>query len=142
MRRTTSPEEMRAIIEHPAVRPWTWDRKEAPPVPIGEDIYHLVSDDGFVSFFPVDGAWDAHIGVLPPHGKGRGALILNEALSWMFENTECRKVVAQPFAFNERAIRVFEKCGFKRGGDAQKFKWNGVARDRVLMEKGSEQCLG
>lgn len=148
IRRTENADVVRAILEHPEVRPYTWDKEAPPPVPNMDYWYYLLALNpkiaGMVCFIPeTEIAWESHIAVLPPHGRGIGAEVMGCALSWMYANTSCRKVKCSPLAWNARAVRMLEKCGFRREG-LQSLLWRGELVDRVQMgtEKELEQCLG
>lgn len=148
LERTFDPEAIRAVIDHPEVRPYTYDLEGEIPVPMHESIYHLLAKEDFgfdpgdvqtriigsVTFMPINTmTWNPHIGVLPEY-RGRGTEVMRLAISWMVENTPCRKLVAFPPTSNPKMIRVFEKCGFSREGySPASFPWCGEVHDRVLM---------
>jgi RimJ/RimL family protein N-acetyltransferase len=147
--RTVDVHYVRTVIGHPAIKPEVLEGDDEPLVPLHESIYYLVPsverhadgaiEDvrvGVVAFIPVNSiAWNPHIAILPEH-RGCGTEALQAAMSWMFENTPCEKVVAYPPAFNARMIHVFEKCGFcLEGRSPRSFKWRGEYHDRILMGK-------
>ena len=49
-------------------------------------------------------------------GKGYGTEAMKLLLSFIFNQTNLNKVRLNVYSFNERAIRSYEKCGFKREG--------------------------
>lgn len=148
--RTFDHEAVRAVIGHPAVRPYSDDSDGDLVVPMHAKIYHLLANEdigvdpgeiqtrtlGSVSFVPVNGiTWNPHIGVLPEY-RGRGTEVMRAACAWMFRNTPCEKIVAYPPTSNPRMVRVFEKCGFAREGySPRSFPWRGSIYDRILMGK-------
>lgn len=144
--RTTDADFVSSVINHPEIREDLTDGEDL-HVPMHESIYYLkptferhvdgaVEDVavGVVGFIPINAVtWNPHIAILPEY-RGHGTDAMKAGVTWMFENTPCRKIVAYPPAFNTRMIRVFEKCGFKMEGVSPKsFPWHGVLRDRVLM---------
>ncbi|WP_121820802.1 GNAT family N-acetyltransferase [Halostella salina] len=46
-------------------------------------------------------------------GEGYGAPLVRAMVDFQFRHPETRRVVTEPDARNDRAIRVFEKCGFE-----------------------------
>lgn len=124
-----------------AVREEIWDRAGDIPVPIHPSIYHfLVMVDGNIAgnvcFIPINPiTWNPHINVLP-NFRGVGTKAMNMACEWMRANTECKKLVAYPPAYNTAMIRVFEKCGFSREGySPNSFLFKGQIYGRILMGK-------
>jgi len=49
-------------------------------------------------------------------GKGYGTEAMKLLLSFIFNQTNLNKVRLNVYSFNERAIKSYEKCGFKREG--------------------------
>lgn len=145
--RTEDAHAIRSVIGHAEIRPLIYEGEGEIPVPIGASIFHFLAKEerfsdgavedrvlGVVSFVPMaPGAWNPHIAVLP-EARGSGTEILREAIRWMFENTDCRKIVAYPLAESHAMKRVFEKCGLRREGFSPRSSlWRGEMRDRVLM---------
>jgi RimJ/RimL family protein N-acetyltransferase len=152
--RTNNAEMVRSILTFPGVRADVWEGDGEIPVPIHHSIYHLIVrcenyNDGAVSepvigvvaFMPINSiTWNPHIAILPAY-RGNGTLAMADAISWMAQNTPCRKLVAYPPEFNAKMIRVFEKCGFNKEGYSPKsFHWRGSIHGRVLMGKEIEPC--
>jgi RimJ/RimL family protein N-acetyltransferase len=136
-----------SILTHPMVKPEIWDLDGDPVVPMHDSIYHLIARDerhadgavndvilGVVAFLPVNGiTWNPHIAILPSY-RGVGTQVMKLGMKWMAENTNCKKLVAYPPAFNARMIRVFEKCGFRlEGVSPNSFLWHGEKYARMLM---------
>ncbi len=46
------------------------------------------------------------------HGRGLGTAAVGELIQFGFEDLNLRRISLQVFANNERAIRVYQKCGF------------------------------
>ncbi|EGK14681.1 spermidine N1-acetyltransferase [Desmospora sp. 8437] len=61
----------------------------------------------------------AHVGIsLDPkvHNQGCGTDAMRILLRFIFEEMNLNKVKLEVFEFNPPAIRVYEKCGFRREG--------------------------
>ncbi len=67
-------------------------------------------------------------------GKGYGTDAMKVLVSFIFDQLNIHKVKLQVFSFNQRAIRSYEKCGFKTEGTLRKeiFK-DGKYHDEVIM---------
>lgn len=139
---------VRSVVGHPKIKPLLIEGDDV-PVPLHDSIYYLAAREdqyadgavqdtvlGIVAFLPVNNvAWNPHIAILPEH-RGRGTEAMAAAISWMFDNTPCEKIVAYPPSYNRPMIRVFEKCGLRMEGMSPKsFRWKGVMHDRLLMGK-------
>jgi len=68
--------------------------------------------------------------------KGLGSEIVKTILKFAFEKLNLIKVQLRVFAENKAAIRIYEKCGFKKVGELKKevYKKDGF-HDCFLMEK-------
>ncbi len=49
-------------------------------------------------------------------GKGYGTDAMNTLVKFIFEQMNIRKVKLNVYAFNERAVKSYEKCGFVKDG--------------------------
>lgn len=145
--RTDDAEIVKGIVGHPDLRAALFEPGEQPKVPMHPLIHYLVAREqafadgavedkivGIAAFHPVNSiTWTPHLAIMPEH-RGKGADVLQFAMSWMFEYTDCRKFFAAPPAYNAAMIRCFEKCGFNREGRSpNSFLWHGQLYDRVLM---------
>ena len=66
--------------------------------------------------------------------KGYGTDAIRLVLKVAFEEVNLQKVELRVFEYNERAIRVYEKCGFKREGVRRRALFrDGRYYDQVLM---------
>ncbi len=103
---------------------------------------------GYLQFYPADPqeygledagpayAADIFIGEVEWQGKGIGVRILQLAAVYLEKETAACRLVVDPRSENERAIRCYEKAGFRRvrvlpAHEKHEGKW----RDCVLMEK-------
>lgn len=67
-------------------------------------------------------------------GKGYGTDAMKVLLKFIFNQMNIHKVKLSVYAFNERAIKCYEKCGFKKEGVLRKeiFK-DGKYHDEIIM---------
>jgi RimJ/RimL family protein N-acetyltransferase len=90
----------------------------------------------------------AYIGNSDYRSKGYGTEALKLFLNYLFNELGLRKVKLNVFCFNKRAIRCYEKCGFKVDGINRKELYrNGEYHDNLAMsitkeafERGNQQC--
>ena len=74
---------------------------------------------GYIQFYPIrdhgDGVWgiDLLIGEDRFRDRGIGTLALRAMTHFLFEENQARKITMDPDARNARAIRCYEKCGFR-----------------------------
>jgi acetyl CoA:N6-hydroxylysine acetyl transferase len=66
---------------------------------------------------PADQGIHLLIGPTEYLGQGYAAPLLRAMVEFQFQHPETDRVVTEPDARNERAIHVFEKCGFERQGE-------------------------
>ncbi len=85
---------------------------------------HTVSDDRVIGFIELGGydwadrnAW-VGIGIGDPEyrGKGYGTESMQLLLGYAFKGLNLHRVNLNVFAYNKRAIRSYEKCGFRYEG--------------------------
>jgi RimJ/RimL family protein N-acetyltransferase len=91
-------------------------------------IYTLADDKmiglvGLESFdWPSGSAWvGIGIGEREYQGKGYGTDAMKTILRFAFDELNLHRVVLTVFEFNTRAIRSYEKCGFKHEGMQREF---------------------
>lgn len=67
-------------------------------------------------------------------GKGYGTDAMKTLVKFIFEQMNINKIKLQVFSFNERAIKSYEKCGFKVEGILRKeiFR-DGKYHDEIIM---------
>lgn len=61
-------------------------------------------------------AFDIWIGAARDRGRGLGAQMMREALALAFADPAVAAVIIDPLASNRRAIRFYERCGFRAAG--------------------------
>jgi aminoglycoside 6'-N-acetyltransferase len=78
---------------------------------------------------------DLFLGV-PYHGRGLGTDTVRTMVRHLIDDRGHRRLTIDPAAHNERAIRCYEKAGFRRVGILREY-WldpNGVWRDGLLLD--------
>lgn len=67
-------------------------------------------------------------------GKGLGSWAVRTTRDFAFETLGLHRLELDVFSFNPRAIRAYEKAGFRREGVRREAVWNGTAYgDDILM---------
>ncbi|MBD8048864.1 MAG: GNAT family N-acetyltransferase [Clostridium argentinense] len=67
-------------------------------------------------------------------GKGYGTDAMKVLMNFIFEEMNINKIKLNVYAFNERAIKSYEKCGFKKEGLLrQEIFRQGKYNDEVVM---------
>ena len=75
--------------------------------------------------------------------KGYGTEAIRLVLEYGFKYLNLKNINLDVFAFNERAIKCYEKCGFKEYGRRRKCKFvNGVYYDVISMDILDEESEG
>jgi RimJ/RimL family protein N-acetyltransferase len=67
-------------------------------------------------------------------GRGYGTDAIQALLGWAFDHLNLNRVGLHVYDFNQRAIRCYEKCGFRREGVVrQAWYVGGQYHDEVVM---------
>jgi RimJ/RimL family protein N-acetyltransferase len=67
-------------------------------------------------------------------GKGYGSEAVRLVLDHAFATTPLHRISLGVYAFNERAVHVYEKCGFRHEGVSRDaLLWDGVFHDEIRM---------
>lgn len=145
--RTFDAERLNGIVNHPSVRPHV-GFVEAGYLDLGplladrRNIALMIEDGGFL-FHNQGDAFEAHSFFLP-EARGKRALdAANEALQWVFDNTDCDAVLARcpkgnlPVLAFTRAL----KFQFLRNEDEPwPSRWFSMTRDRWISLKDKSSC--
>jgi len=77
-------------------------------------------------------AQDVHLLIGPPEylGDGCAAPLLEAVVAMQFRHPDTDRVIAEPDARNERALTVFEQCGFEPQSE---FQFEEADKDAVLL---------
>ena len=112
------------------------------PVLNPERYFAALGDDGtLVGFFYFEekgGVLEIGLGMRPdPTGRGLGGEFFRRGLDFARTNYQPTQIVLNVAAFNERAIRVYERTGFQASGRHMRTfaRWGEV--EFVEMEEGS-----
>lgn len=74
--------------------------------------------------------------------KGYGTEAMRLLLEYGFATLNLKNIMLKVYAFNERAIRVYEKCGFRVIGRRRKARfYDGQYYDEVFMDILADECL-
>jgi aminoglycoside 6'-N-acetyltransferase len=70
------------------------------------------------------------------HGRGLGADTVRTLVRWLFEDRGHHRITIDPAAANERAIRSYERAGFKRVGVMRRYERSadGEWHDGLLLD--------
>ncbi|SDD35084.1 aminoglycoside 6'-N-acetyltransferase [Terribacillus halophilus] len=107
--------------------------------PIGYVQYYDLDNDekeefGYESTQQIYGM-DQFIGETAYWNRGIGTLLVQTMTRFLIEEKQADIVVMDPQAWNERALRCYEKCGFRKVKLLPKREWHeGSYRDCWLME--------
>ena len=78
---------------------------------------------------------DQFIGETDYWGQGIGTLLVKSMTAFLLHKKGAKKVIMDPEARNERAIRCYEKCGFKKVKELHAHELHeGIYQDCWLME--------
>lgn len=105
----------------------------------GQFVFAITSDTELIGFVSVartdDETLDIGLGMRPDlTGRGGGRAFLSSILDFIETTYAPRRITLAVAAFNERAIRLYETCGFKQTGSFQQ-PTNGSVYDFVRMER-------
>ena len=67
---------------------------------------------------------DIGVQILRPYqGKGYGSEAIRWVLRWAFQTGGLHRVGIKAFSYNEGAVRLYERLGFKREGVSREYVW-------------------
>jgi RimJ/RimL family protein N-acetyltransferase len=67
-------------------------------------------------------------------GKGYGTAAIKHVLDYAFNERNLHRVDLEVYEFNDRAIHVYKKCGFREEGRLRDaLLWDGVFHDAIVM---------
>ena len=121
------------------IEAWTASRMDAPDR-LDLSIIDRASDE-WVGELAIQ-AWDPHnhscgfrIAIGPAgRNRGLGSEATRLIVDYVFENLPINRIALEVFAFNPRAIHVYERAGFTREGVARSaLHWDGEYHDAILM---------
>jgi len=83
------------------------------------------------------------IGNMGYWSQGHGEEATRLLLSYAFDRLDLHRVYLDTYEYNNRAIRCYEKCGFKKEGCLRKGRyWRGGRHDIVIMSILQEEFGG
>lgn len=107
---------------------------------IGYIQFYLIEDEekvqyGFKDYLGKIYGMDQFIGEIEYWNQGIGTQLIKETVKYLVESKEANKIVMDPQAWNERALRAYEKNGFIKKKYLEKHEWHeGEFRDCWLIE--------
>lgn len=109
---------------------------------VGAIIEHDGAIAGFVQYYEIEDPQYRHAGIdiLVADGfrnRGVGPAAIRLLTDWLFDECGHHRIVIDPNAANPRAIRAYEKVGFKVVGTLREYEYDrhrGEWTDGVLME--------
>lgn len=107
---------------------------------IGYIQFYLIDEEdienyGFVDFSGKIYGMDQFIGETSYWNKGIGTQLIKETVRYLIDRKEAKKIVMDPQAWNSRALKVYEKCGFIKKKYLEKHEYHeGQLRDCWLIE--------
>ncbi len=138
MNRTEHQELIKAIITHPGIYndvsdDGAVDSKDYEPV-IHDNIYYLLCDAGIFIYMPINSiTWEVHSCILPKF-RGKSLDSAKESVQWMFNNTDCKKIITHVPSFNERAYVYAKSAGLEDEGINKKsFLKDGKIYDQWVL---------
>jgi aminoglycoside 6'-N-acetyltransferase len=140
-------EPLNAIIALPEVRRW-WGTD---PTVDDQDAFTIIVDGeiaGWVGWYEETEPDYRHGGLdifLAPafHGRGLGREALLVAARWLIEDRGHHRIVIDPAAANERAIKTYASLGFKPVGVLRRYERgpDGDWHDGLLMDLLAEELI-
>jgi len=114
-------------------------------IAIGYIQFYLISEEerqeyGFEDFNGNIYGMDQFIGEVEYWNKGIGTELVQSMVNYLLTHEKADKIVMDPQAWNERAIRVYEKCGFVKKKYLPEHEWHeGQYRDCWIIEYEGKQ---
>jgi aminoglycoside 6'-N-acetyltransferase len=137
------------ILQEPGVAPWwgRWDADRVRKELLGDEevvVYAIEADGeviGLIEYYEETEPDYRHAGMdiamaTAWQGQGYGTEALRVLAHHLFEARGHHRLIIDPAAANERAIRAYEKIGFHRVGVMRQYERspNGTWRDGLLMD--------
>jgi aminoglycoside 6'-N-acetyltransferase len=133
-----------AILDQPDVAAW-WRRDEWERLDESDAVSFVIVLDGVVvgcvqyseetdpDYFSA--AVDIFVSAAV-HGRGVGSDAMRALIAWLIDARGHHRLTVDPAAINTRAIRVYEKLGFRPAGVLRQYERvaDGSWRDALLME--------
>lgn len=146
-------QQIKSIISHPEIYPYIIDdgspsAEDYDPTPLFECCYFLGVFEseiiGCLFFHPENYiTYQVHIAILPEYRKSSTSA-MNKSFKWMFENTNCKKIIANVPITNQSAYALVKRAGMKNEGlNERSFMKNNIIYDQYILGITEEEsCLG
>ena len=139
---------IKKVINHPQIAPFI--RDDGTPKDLNINYEKVVTDRnlfflimindkmekcGYFFFHPWNSfCFEVHTLILPEYRGEEASKFCEEGATWIFNETQCRKIVTQVPTWNNRAYALAKKAGMKTEGmNEASFLWHGKLYDQYLM---------
>jgi aminoglycoside 6'-N-acetyltransferase len=141
---------MTAILKEPEVSEWwgrtRWEEQRPQEAEVGFAIEVAGETAGYIQYLPemnpdyLFASLDVFVSARF-RGRGVGTEAMRTLMRYLFEELGLHRLTVDPAAANERAIRVYEKLGFRRVGVMRLYERaaEGPWHDGLLMELLDEE---
>lgn len=144
---STERDLVKSIVTHVKLYPWVIDdhapsREEYEPTMHPSLLYLIVRDygelQGLFFFHPINAVtFEIHTCLLPHAWGGKARAIAREMLKWLWENTDCQRLVTTVPDYNRLALVFAKASGMKEyGRNPESFMKDGKLRDLILLGIG------
>lgn len=141
-------DDVERIIGHPSVFEFAKDDADVSPLDIAVT---ALRDKTFIIVRPHEDTlfmfrrmnlimFEMHVCIVDGPARKQGLKSAVEAARWLFENTECMKIVSHIPAFHAASLMFAKVCGMKEEGRLSKaYKKNGELHDLVILGATREE---
>lgn len=146
--RTNDLDYVRSVLTHPKIWRHIVDDGNGLPdefnVPDSDSIYWLVPNDGsdlgVFMVHPVNNfMFEVHTALLPEAYGDKAKIAAKKLIEWVFENTQCLKLITHVPEYNRLAYKFALNAGMKEEGLITKsFMRNGKLIDQYVLGIGKE----
>ena len=135
----THPKVYRAVSDDFSAMPEEWNPNQS------EDIHYLLASHdektlGMFILVPQNRiCWQVHTCMLPESYGELTKKIALESIKWIWEHTECLRIITEVPFYNRLAFKFAKDCGMIQYGiNPQSYMKNGKLRDVILL--GVSKC--
>lgn len=137
---------VRSILSHPAIWPHIHDDGATECEPADHDgfLWMLVADEEPAGVFLLHAhntaTYEVHTCLLPRIWGPQALEAAHMCRAWMFEKTDCQKLITNVPAYNLTALRFARRCGFKpEGVNRASFLRDGALLDQHVLGLTKEE---
>ena len=150
--RTQDMEKVREILVSPRIWPFFADDFAPSPGDFRPNddsrIWYVLAREGdrflgVFMFIPQSKIlWEAHVAMLPSAWGGAARRAWKEVIPWLFEHTDCERLIAEIAEYNRPALSFAQVAGMEQyGRNPRSVAWHGKMWDLVLfgLSRGLER---